>query len=285
MHKLDSKYKAHLVFLTKDSIDILFKALDSVIDKQLYLPGTFTNFKIYIADTGSTQESQDKIKEYINKNSHIDFKYILYDGYHFGKVNNHVIKNIIVKDEEKTDLIVFCNNDIQLLTDCITEFVEFYHKTEKVGTIGCKLLFEDKTIQHAGQIVVSDNMFPTHRALRSPAVIKNKLQYSKVDKVAGNTAALAMIELDLFLDIGGFNEDYEFGFEDMQLSLDCILKGKENYYLGTSVSYHFESLNKERSGFDINERNRLAVKDYNSVFKHYTQKHFKHFKPYITASI
>ena len=73
----------------------------------------------------------------------------------------------------------------------------------------------------------------------------------------------------MFLEVDGFNEDYEFCFEDLQLNLDCLQKGKTNHYLGDAVSYHFESINKEREGFDIYRRGHLSRGDYTKVFKPY----------------
>jgi GT2 family glycosyltransferase len=86
---------------------------------------------------------------------------------------------------------------------------------------------------------------PTHRGLRQPAH-----NFSNTDKVVGNTGALALIGLDLLLDIGGLTEQYRYYFEDVQLNIECLVRGKDNYYIGSSVSYHYESVNWDRESMD-----------------------------------
>ena len=266
MSDLNNKYKLHIVIPTKNSPDILELTMDSIINKHLHLNNTFNNFVFYVVDTGSDQENKDYILKYEQQNPDIEFRNIYINGYHYGKVNNYVIKNSLERDKEKEDLVLLCNNDLNLLSDCVTRFVDFYDTTDNTGVIGCKLLFGNKTIQHAGQIIAStgDEYFPTHRGLK-----EHYTNHSEVTAVLGNTAALALIDLDLFLDVGGFNEEYEFCFEDLQLNLDCLQKGKTNYYLGDAVSYHFESINKEREGYDIYRRGHLSRGDYAKVFKPY----------------
>lgn len=268
MNNLNEKYKVHIVIPTKNCYDLLTQTINSITDKQLHVSDTFTNFDIYIIDTGSSDSVKSDIRLYQSQLPHVKFHNIYVNGYNFAKVNNYVIKNSIKVDTNKQNLVLLCNNDLKLLTDCITEFVMFHDTHKNVGTVGCKLLFEDRTIQHAGQHVIrtpEDNGFwPTHRGLHQPHT-----RYSENQKIIGNTAALAMIDLDLFLDIGGLDEKYSFGFEDLQLNLDCMVKGKDNYYLGTSVSYHYESITKNREGYDQARQARLSNKDYHEVFQPY----------------
>jgi GT2 family glycosyltransferase len=269
MNKLNDKYKLHIIIPTKDCVDLLFQTIDSIVDKKLYIENAFTNYIFYIVDTGSTPDNKEQILGFEKAMPGVTFKNIHINGYHYAKVNNHVAKNMLVTDDDHEDLILFCNNDLKLLTDCITEFVEYYDKTEDVGTIGCKLLFGDKVIQHAGQWIVrrGDDFFPTHRGLRADPKL-----FTKVEEVIGNTAALLLIQSELFQSIGGFNEDYDFCFEDLQMNMDCILQGKANYYLGSSISYHFESMNKEQEGYDLQKRGSLSATDYQKVFKPYAHE-------------
>ena len=118
--------------------------------------------------------------------------------------------------------------------------VQFYHSRKHVGTLGCRLHYEDNTIQHNGiQLCVknSDNgIYATHidGGKSSGYTITNS-------QVIGNTAALMMISYDKFVECGMYNEEYRHCFEDVELSLETIIKGYKNYVLSEGVAYHKES--------------------------------------------
>jgi GT2 family glycosyltransferase len=59
--------------------------------------------------------------------------------------------------------------------------------------------------------------------------------------VLGNTGALLMIRKKTFEKVGMFNEGYISCFEDVELNLQCILHGMQNYLDSNSVAYHYES--------------------------------------------
>jgi len=263
---LNNKYKLHIVVLTKNSVDILTQTISSIIEKRLYVPNTFTNYTIYVADTGSTPDNKKEIREFQSRYPDIDFRNIYFDGYHFARVNNYVVKNKIQKTPNKTDLVLFCNNDLKLLSDCVTDLVTLYDKTPNVGTVGCKLIFENGTIQHAGQIIhrTGKILIPTHRGLGQP--IHN---FNETDKVIGNTGALALISLDLLLDIGGLSEEYRYYFEDVQLNIECLVRGKDNYYIGSSVAYHYESVNVGRESMD---KVAIQEQDLNNTLRPYMSR-------------
>jgi len=147
--QIKSKYLPNLtvVIPTKDNLNVLFNCIDSILDKTKY-----NNYDIIIADTGSTDENIKEIQEFIKKSNKI--RLIRYDYYNFAKINNDVVKNYVL---DKTNLILFCNNDIQLLNDAITRCVDIYLKNERTcGTVGIRLHYGDNSIQHSGILAYAD---------------------------------------------------------------------------------------------------------------------------------
>ena len=71
----------------------------------------------------------------------------------WAKINNDVVFNHITKDH---DAILFCNNDITIVNNStIDRMYEVYLKNKKIiGTVGCRLLYPNNTIQHDGQTFV-----------------------------------------------------------------------------------------------------------------------------------
>lgn len=224
----------------KNNNELLFKCLKSIQDKT-----KFKNYHIYIADTGSDKnkftELRIFLKDHFTKTKNVSL--ISFDYYNFAKINNTIVEKY-TKDE---NLLLFCNNDVELIDDCITKGIELYEKYfDKIGTVGFKLLFEDSTIQHAGQLMIltkegSDyTIFKNYLGLSHRGLRQSSDLYNTEEKVVGNTGALMMTSKQLFLDIGRFNEGYQDCMEDVEYNVECLLRNKKNIYLPFKA-WHFES--------------------------------------------
>jgi GT2 family glycosyltransferase len=240
--------KVGVIIPTKGNLELLIQCIDSFYE--------YCNpklFDIFIADTGSSESELEVIENLVNELDNM--KLIKYDYYNFAKINNDVVKNHLDKTHQ---YILFCNNDIKLTSDVLTGMLNVYNTKSKVGTIGCRLHYEDNTIQHDGILVglklSTKQIIVTH---------KNRLSYYNFNKdvttCIGNTAGLMMINTNTFKQIGMFNEEYIDCFEDVELNLMLLLKGFENYNVGTYTAYHYESKtrfvegNKEVSTYDLNQ--------------------------------
>jgi hypothetical protein len=223
--------KVAIIIPTKGKTHLLFNCVSSFIDNC-----DTKKFDFFIADTGSNEEEKDSIKKFISDNkdkTHINF--IEYDYYNFAKINNDVVKNHI---NDEYEFILFCNNDIVVLNNVVDEMLSTFKDKANAGTVGCRLHFEDNTIQHDGVFMGIQQ----GRLLLSHVGFKSYYNYStSIKTVIGNTAALMMVRKNVFIRCGMFNEEYVSCFEDVELNLKCIIIGLENYFSGKSVAYHFES--------------------------------------------
>jgi len=163
-----------------------------------------------------------------------------------------VVKNHVGKEYE---YLLFCNNDVKLLTDVISGMLNTFKQNPRAGTVGARLHFADNTIQHNGILaVIKNNSFGvSHINLGS--------YYNFLDKttsVPGNTGALVMIRKFTFEKCGMFNENYISCFEDVELNFKCIILGLENYLCSDCVAYHYESQTRN----DDEEKLDKLQKDY-----------------------
>ena len=160
-----------------------------------------------------------------------------------------------------------------MLSDCTTQLVQAYHDNkDRAGTVGGKLLFEDGTIQHAGQCIRSDGV-PTHRGLTyAPS------RYSETENVLGNTGAMLLISQDLFKLVGGFREEFDHYFQDVHLCMKCIDEGKDNIYVGQAVAYHYE--HKSHTNDDLKKLGERCSKDLNGYLKEYISDRQDKFRDY-----
>ena len=266
--KLKSTPKVSIVILTKNNFELLNNCINSYKNISKY-----PIYEIIIADTGSDNENLLMIEDLVKSTSNVTL--VKYDYYNFAKINNDVVKNHVSND---TELILFSNNDIQILNDVITSMVNTYNNDKnRIGTIGCRLHYDDNTIQHSGmQVSINKNnmIVFTHFGLKSSYVY-----FDSKKEVFGNTAALLMISKKLFENIGGFNESYKECFEDVELNIECLKRKKINILQSDAVSYHFESktrnLNPEKNknmSIDYEKLMIGSVSDNLSIIQKYIYK-------------
>ena len=260
---LPKEKKLAIIVPTKNRVDdLLIPCLDSLVNNTRY-----NNYNIYVGDTGSSPEELEKIKEYINL-INVDrdiIRLIEYDYYNFAKINNNIVKTKIDSD---TELLLFCNNDIQMLNDAISIMVKIHDEQPKIGTVGCRLHYEDGSIQHLGvslQINKKEELLITHKYIKWD--FDNVKEPKSESFTHGNTAAFMMVSKKLFNEIGGFNEIYYECFEDVEFNLNCLLKERLNVTTSRAVCYHLESQTRkrEREGNDL--KRLLGFINENSIIK------------------
>lgn len=257
--------KVAVIIPTKGNVEMLKECVDS-----FYNNCNPELFDVFIADTGSTDEEKNILKTYIKNYDNI--KLIEYDYYNFAKINNDVVKNHVTDEYE---FLLFCNNDIKLLNNVIYGMLNIFKTTPKVGTVGCRLHFEDNTIQHDGIICFlnnTQNLIVSHQGFKSYYNFSNMIK-----KVIGSTAALLMIKKDVFIKCDYFNENYTTCFEDVELNLKCLTLGLDNYCNSNLVSYHYESQTRN----DDDEKSKKQFNDFNNILKPFVVNNYDKLKTHI----
>jgi GT2 family glycosyltransferase len=254
--------KVAIIIPTKGKVEMLFDCVNSI-----YQNCNSDLFDVFIADTGSTEEEKNWIKSNIQNIGNITL--IEYDYYNYAKINNDVVKNHIGNDYE---FLLFCNNDIKVMNNVIYGMLNIFKTNNNVGTVGCRLHFGDNTVQHDGVMlfVNNNNLGITHVGINS------YYYYTPNTKsLLGSTAALMMIKKSVFEKLGMFNESYQNCFEDVELNLQSIINGYNNYYDGNLVAYHYESqTRKNENKLSINE-------DYFNTLKPFISNNFDKIKQHI----
>ena len=257
--------KVAVIIPTKGNVELLKDCVDS-----FYIHCNPELFNIFIADTGSTDDEKETLKSNIKNYNNI--KLIEYDYYNFAKINNDVVKNHVTDEYE---FLLFCNNDIKLLNNVIYGMLNIFKTTPKVGTVGCRLHFEDNTIQHDGIICVinkNSELQISHHSLLSYYNFSNVTR-----KVVGSTAALLMIKKDVFIKCNYLNEKYASCFEDVELNLKCLMLGLDNYCNSNLVSYHYESKTRNNDVDKIKKVN----EDYNNILLPFVVENYNKLKSHM----
>jgi GT2 family glycosyltransferase len=138
-----------------------------------------------------------------------------------------------------------------------------------VGIVGCKLLYPDGTIQHAGGIMRYPSAQPNHYGYREPDCGQwDTLR--EVDYVTGAAMGLRRTVLDK---VGFFDEGFFPAFyEEADLCLRARAAGYQVIYTPDAVATHAETTTVERNGAEYHRwmgRGRLRF-----LLKHYTAAQF-----------
>ena len=224
------KDRVSIVIPTLNGLRYLKQAMDSV-QKHTKWP-----FEVVVVDDAS----QDGTQEYLLHQA----EYTM-DGQYLRNEENmgFAASNNLGVQVAKGNFLCFLNNDTIVTDGWLTAMMNVFSEEKAVGAVGARLIHPGTgTIQHAGIVRLSSGM-PDHihfkRRAEDPLVMERK-QYFAV------TGACMVVPKQLFLGLGGFDEGYWNGWEDMDLCQKIHRAGYRIYYEPTSLVYHYESRTEGR---------------------------------------
>ncbi len=193
------------------------------------------SFEVIVVDNGSTDDTKTFLKEAADK--YPNFYYVINpDNLGFSRACN------IGAHYARGKYLHFLNNDTEPLPNWLPPLVEVLDVDETVGATGSKLLFPDGTIQHAGVVVVENHILPDHLLARH-FYYKKPGDYPETNGMRTYkvlTAASLMIRREIFQKVGGFDEGYWNGYEDVDLCFKIYQDGWKLIYQPHSVLIHYE---------------------------------------------
>ena len=238
-----------IIILTKNNFDVFKSCVDSIINYN-----TYDDIELFVGDTGSDQQQFDQLKCYL-MDVPIKKQLIKFDYYNFAKNHNWIVSNMI-----NHEYILFCNDDIEFKCDVIANMMN--HVDPVVATIGCKLLFPDGTIQHAGHLHVNPpashnhamNYNITHRLLGQPN------QQIETQHVHGNTFALCLVNIDMFTRLNMLDESYERCFEDADFCIRATAQKFKHVCVGDVECLHHESISRKKESVLISTNDMFNIR-------------------------
>jgi len=135
------------------------------------------------------------------------------------------------------EFLVFLNNDTVVTSGWLEELISSARENPRVAAVGAKLLYPDDTVQHAGVTISDDRkFFHIYKYFHKdhPAVNKERTFQCL-------TAACLLVKKEQYFQMGGFDEQFQNGCEDVDLCLRFVQKGWQLLYNPRAVVYHLES--------------------------------------------
>ena len=219
--------KDQLAF-TKKCIDCLKSTLEGLID-----------FEVLLANDASTDGTA----------SYLDSLPDGFRAFHRDKSCGFAKNNNWLAREAKGEFLLFLNNDAFVKGNWLLPMLRVFESKEKVGFVGnVQKLYQSNRFDHMG-VVFSPYGNPRHYG---QGFLKNPFK-GEIKRWSAVTAACCLIRRELFLEHGGFNEDYLNGCEDVDLCLRLNRAGYSHYVAHDSVIDHIKGATTGRK--DRNEEN------------------------------
>jgi len=149
----------------------------------------------------------------------------------------------------RSDMLLFLNNDIEATTEgWLHALVELGQRPD-VGAVGARLIFPDGRLQHAG-VVLGLGGIASHLFIGMPKGAHGYFWWDRVVRgYSAVTAACMLVRRSVFDELGGFDEAFAVGFNDIDF---CIRLGKAGYrvlFTPHAELTHYESVSRGLSGY------------------------------------
>lgn len=221
-----------IIIPTRDQFTILKKCIDSLLRKTKYL-----NYEVIVMDNQTVELSALKYLDNLSKR-HQNVKVHLYDKpFNYAAINNAAARLAM------GELLLLMNNDVEVVDGGWLEHMVRHALRDDVGCVGAKLLFPDRSIQHAGVAIgmhgVADHMF---RAIRPSKRNDPYRQLETVRNPLAVTAAVMAVRRELFFELGGLDEKkFKVAFNDVDLCLKAESLGYRTLWIPDACLIHHES--------------------------------------------
>lgn len=160
--------------------------------------------------------------------------------FNFSAINNFAAK------QADGNILLFLNNDMEVVNeDWLDQMVQHAQRPE-IGAVGAKLHYPDNCgIQHAG-IIIGIGGYAGHAHKRTPSDKPGYFGRTQlIQNFSAVTGACLMTRKDVFLSVGGFNEnELKVAANDVDYCLRVRKKGLRIVYTPFSELIHYESISR-----------------------------------------
>jgi GT2 family glycosyltransferase len=245
--------------------DVLASCLDSVLHSAKSLN---RNFEIIIVDNHSRDDTVKLLKPRYQDITWIELEHNM----GFGTACNRGA------DAASYSLLLFLNPDTIIEKNTLEVMWNLFRQKDDAGVAGCKIKNPDNTLQLACRrsfptpriagyrFLGLSHLFPKSKTYgRYNLTYLDENQEQEVDAVSGS---FLCIEKKLFVEVGGFDEEFFMYGEDLDLCYRVKLKGKRNWYTPDTNILHFK-------GESAKSRPLRSLFHFYSAMIIFSKKHFE----------
>jgi GT2 family glycosyltransferase len=197
-------------------------------------------------------------------------------AFNYSAINNFAVRHAL------GSVLLFLNNDIEVINDDWLERMLEHALRQPVGVVGAKLCYANDTIQHAGVVLGIQGgpahyhwLFPRH----APGYAKRLVTVQNLSAVTG---ACLMTRRQVFGEVGGFDEAFAVAFNDIDYCLKTRSLGYLTVWTPHAELYHHEFAT--RGGND--SAGKIALNYYEqSLFQHKWSKQLQEGDAYYSPNL
>ena len=201
-----------------------------------FLPSVYAteypDFEIILADNASNDGSVEWVREYFPDVIVSTFD----DNYGYCGGNNRAVASA------SKEILLFLNNDVHTTPNWLDAINDCLMQDESIGAVQPKLLSykEPESFEYAGAAggFIDKYGYPFCRGRILETVEKDDGQYNETSEIFWASGAALAIKRDLFIELGGFDEDFEFHMEEIDLCWRAKRQGYKIMYTPDSTVYH-----------------------------------------------
>ena len=192
----------------------------------------YSDYEIIIADNNST----DGTKEWLRANYPDVIIAEFDDNYGYTGGNNRAVPFAT------KDTLIFLNNDVKPSPDWLHGLATVFDEYEDVAAAQPKILsFNDpEYFEYAGAAggYLDKLAYPYCRGRILDTIEMDEGQYDDQTEIVWASGAALAIRKDVFIEAGGFDEDFQFHMEEIDLCWRILNKGYKIMYTPKSRVYH-----------------------------------------------
>lgn len=244
--------KISIIIPTRDKVALLIRNIESILEKT-----TYNNFEIIIVNNQSKEKETFDYFSSITKSKNISI--INYDKpFNYSAMNNYAV------NRATGEILLLLNNDTEVISpNWLTELLRHACHPD-VGCVGARLIYADWTVQHGGIILgINGVAGHAHRGIRYDSDgYCNRLKHAQ--NFSAVTAACLMVTKEIYLKVGGFNENLPISMNDVDFCLRVRRLGYRNIWTPHALLFHHESQSR---GTEVNHKIRKQTQKEVSYIK------------------
>jgi O-antigen biosynthesis protein len=227
----DRARKVSIIVPTRDRADLLERCIEGLLNRTDY-----PAMEVIVVDNESREE---KTKQVLAK---YPVRVLPFPGeFNWSAMNNAGAQ------EATGDILLFLNNDIDVIEKSWLRELAKQAWREDTGAVGAKLLFADGTVQHAG-IWLGPGGRVRHLLRLSKKDDEGYLgQLSLMRNLSAVTGACMATRRKVFVELNGFDESFPVSYNDLDFCLRLRQKGYQVVWTPHAELLHLESASRGSS--------------------------------------
>ncbi len=267
--------KLSIIIVNYNTYGLTKQTIDSVLKESYPF-----EYEIILVDNASMDGSIELLKEDFKDipNIHI---IVNTDNLGFGRANN------IGFDKSVGEYVLLLNSDTIVGDTTLNKCVEYIEQRKSIGALGCKVMLEDGTLDHACK-----RGFPTPQASLYYFLKlgkKDPMKYGlyealhvgedEIGEVDVLTGAFMMIPRKIIEQVGLFDEDYFMYGEDIDLCYKIKEAGHSVVYYPEAYIYHL------KGGSSKKKRTKVIYNFHHAMWIFYRKHYIKKYNVCITILV